>query len=170
MKIILKKCKQCNKNFNAPLREVKRGNGKFCSLKCSAKGRAKKAKIPNVTCAKCSKLFYKSPSKMKMSKSGLFFCNRLCKDSAQKIGGIKAIQPPHYGLGKGQHTYRKTALQSKPNVCNKCSYNKYTQILIVHHIDRDRKNNNLSNLEILCPNCHAIEHYLNNDGPWTNKK
>ena len=30
--------------------------------------------------------------------------------------------------------------------------------LNVHHKDRNRKNNDYSNLEVLCPNCHSIEH------------
>ena len=30
---------------------------------------------------------------------------------------------------------------------------------VLHHKDRDRHNNDISNLEILCSNCHAIEHW-----------
>jgi len=43
--------------------------------------------------------------------------------------------------------------------CEKCGYNK-TEILHVHHKDRDRKNNDLGNLELICPNCHYEEHLL----------
>jgi 5-methylcytosine-specific restriction endonuclease McrA len=28
--------------------------------------------------------------------------------------------------------------------------------LEIHHIDGDRTNNNLENLQLLCPNCHSI--------------
>ncbi|MFZ2303908.1 MAG: HNH endonuclease signature motif containing protein [Minisyncoccia bacterium] len=38
-------------------------------------------------------------------------------------------------------------------------YNKL-EILQVHHKDRNRGNNDLSNLELICPNCHYEEHYL----------
>jgi len=31
-------------------------------------------------------------------------------------------------------------------------------ILHVHHIDGNRKNNNIENLILLCPNCHAVRH------------
>ena len=31
-------------------------------------------------------------------------------------------------------------------------------VLIVHHKDRDRNNSDISNLEILCANCHMKEH------------
>ncbi len=42
--------------------------------------------------------------------------------------------------------------------CNRCGYNKIKNILGVHHKDRDRHNNNMNNLEVLCPNCHSEEH------------
>jgi 5-methylcytosine-specific restriction endonuclease McrA len=42
--------------------------------------------------------------------------------------------------------------------CNRCGFNSIKAILGVHHRDRDRKNNALSNLEVLCPNCHSTEH------------
>lgn len=45
--------------------------------------------------------------------------------------------------------------------CERCQYTLY-EILQVHHRDRDRSNNALANLELLCPNCHAAEHYLKN--------
>jgi predicted HNH restriction endonuclease len=32
--------------------------------------------------------------------------------------------------------------------------------LNVHHKDWNHENNDLGNLELLCPNCHSEEHYL----------
>ncbi len=43
--------------------------------------------------------------------------------------------------------------------CGRCTYSKY-EILQVHHKDRNRNNNNLANLELICPNCHYEEHYF----------
>ena len=43
--------------------------------------------------------------------------------------------------------------------CERCDYNT-VEILQVHHKDRDRKNNSFDNLEIICPNCHSLEHYF----------
>ena len=43
--------------------------------------------------------------------------------------------------------------------CKKCGYNKQ-EILQVHHKDKNRLNNDLGNLELICPNCHFEEHYL----------
>lgn len=165
-KTIEKECLACNKKFNAPLREVNRGNGRYCSIDCGRKSRSlfKKEKKHNCHCSYCLKTFYRNNSKQKVSKSGLYFCNRICKEKAQRLDGIKEIHPEHYG--KGIFDYRKFALEQKPHICERCGYNKITQILEVHHKDRNRNNNNILNLEILCPNCHDEEHYLTNSGKW----
>jgi len=161
MKHIKRKCLHCNSNFLAPIKEVKRGNGRFCSIKCGAlyNGAKRPKSKPNTTCAFCDKAFYKSPSKLKNSRSGLHFCCRKHKDAAQRLGGIEEIMPPHYGTSNGKQTYRKLALENMPNLCNRCGYDHFVQALVVHHIDHDRNNNDLSNLEILCPTCHW-EHHL----------
>jgi hypothetical protein len=65
--------------------------------------------------------------------------------------------------------YRNTALSLKEPKCERCGYNKYPEILVVHHTDRNRKNGAKENLELLCPNCHEEEHLLNSDGRFTNK-
>lgn len=65
----------------------------------------------------------------------------------------------------GTKNYRKFAREVKGNTCEKCN------ILLdftvkwswcIHHKDRNRKNNNINNLELLCRKCHAIEHKCNN--------
>lgn len=42
--------------------------------------------------------------------------------------------------------------------CERCGYDKEMRILGVHHKDRNHKNNDLENLEVLCPTCHSLEH------------
>ncbi len=154
-------CLHCKQQAFAPLKEVKRGNGKFCSLSCSAKyhGAHRPKPKPNIKCAYCKKEFYKSPFKQTLSKSGLFFCCREHKDAAQCIGGIKEIMPPHYGTADPAKYYRKTALAHYGVLCTRCGYNEHKAAIVVHHKDRDRTNDSLLNLEVLCANCHAIEHW-----------
>lgn len=152
MSKIKRTCKHCSKEFETEEKYTKRGHGKYCSLSCAGKDRPPKK--PNVSCAYCDKKFYKSKSKINQSKSGLFFCCREHKDLAQRIGGIKEIQPDHYGTSGGRNGYRKLAFKYYPHKCNRCGYDKFSQALQVHHIDEDRNNNELSNLEILCPTCH----------------
>ena len=60
---------------------------------------------------------------------------------------------------KSQQALKIRLLKHRGNVCERCSYNKF-EILQVHHKNRDRNNNDLKNLELVCPNCHFEEHYL----------
>lgn len=42
--------------------------------------------------------------------------------------------------------------------CEECGFDKCIEILQVHHIDKNRYNNALDNLQVLCRNCHAMKH------------
>ena len=163
--MIEKNCLYCRKEFKAKQKEINRGNGKFCSIKCSCKHygnirseESKKSHL-NFTCPVCDKLFKRSKRDSERSKHKINFCSRVCKDRGQKIGGIKEIQPNHYKDGK-YITYRKAALDNYNHECVKCGYDKYKEVLEVHHIDMKRNNNELRNLEILCPTCHKEKHHI----------
>lgn len=165
METILKNCLNCTKEFNAPAREVKRGNGKFCTHQCAVTYNANqrpKAE-PNVICALCQNMFYMSESSKKNSKSGLYFCCRAHKDAAQCIGGIKEIMPAHYGETLKDYRILTFKVYGKPKKCERCGYDKHSAGIIVHHKDRNRENNDINNLEVLCCICHAIEHYGENE-------
>lgn len=52
-------------------------------------------------------------------------------------------------------------LNIKDKKCEKCGIDKWLGeelTLHLHHIDLNHTNNNLSNLMILCPNCHSLAH------------
>lgn len=56
---------------------------------------------------------------------------------------------------------RKYLFEKYNNSCQKCGWNKINPItgnvpLQIHHIDGDCLNNSENNLELLCPNCHAL--------------
>lgn len=105
------------------------------------------------TCAYCKVIKYKLKSRFKMGKGRFEFCGVNCKNQAQRIGGILA--PKHAGKSTN---YRRKALRMLPNVCARCGYKKKKEILQVHHKDEDRGNDDINNLEILCPNCHVSHH------------
>ncbi len=48
----------------------------------------------------------------------------------------------------------------KKFICEKCGLKShdYKKSLAVHHKDRNKKNNLINNLEILCDSCHMKEH------------
>ena len=50
-------------------------------------------------------------------------------------------------------------LEDRGGICERCGYSK-KEVLHLHHKDRNRNNNDPSNLELICPNCHYEEHHL----------
>ena len=142
---------------------------------------------PNTKCLICDKLVYKRPAEIKRN-LGRVFCGQVCygiscrkekpctvcgililasankKTCSRKCAnihrtGIKyKINSPRDKV-KDQRSLKKRLLQQKGGVCERCSYG-ISKILEVHHTDRNKKNNILENLELLCPNCHSEEHHL----------
>ena len=115
-----------------------------------------------LVCAYCGKKFTRAPSKMNNSKSGLYFCCREHKDMAQRLDSGKQfseMRPDHYSNVEEKigsiNTYREMAMREYDHRCSICGWSEDDDILQVHHIDENRQNNALSNLIVLCPNCHA---------------
>jgi DNA-directed RNA polymerase subunit RPC12/RpoP len=171
-----KKCPQCSQEFTVP--EYRKDTAKYCSRKCTAlatrvqttsdcqecgtefthiASRANKAKYctpkcfhkamsrkgtVEYTCLHCAKKFLDSPSHKRK------YCSIGCVNKAAKSEWNPAFT-----------TVRKNMLKrGLLTACNRCGYDAEPKILGVHHKDRNRKNNDLSNLEVLCPNCHSLEH------------
>lgn len=170
MKSIERNCSHCNKIFRAPIREVNRGNGRFCNKTCACsarKGQQTKSR-QTIQCSFCQKELLVTQGELnrtqRNTKNGLRFCGQKCHNKAQRIiGGIPKVWPAHYGL-ESSTKYRKTAFAFLPQQCVRCGYSKILGVLQVHHKDRNRKNNKIENLEILCPTCHQEEHFKNRDG------
>lgn len=62
---------------------------------------------------------------------------------------------PDYVKDYARRAYVRIAFKNFPNKCNCCSS---IERLQVHHKDRNRRNNELVNLEIFCGACHVKEH------------
>jgi len=171
-KNVHRNCKRCSKSFLTTARDVARGWGLYCSAACVREDIAARRKKEtaerkermgsNVKCAACAKALYRSPRRLKLSKSGLYFCSNTCRASAQHVGGPLEFLPEHYGtLGEeGYSRYRAKAFKHKASCCELCSYDKFPKLLEVHHKDKNRRNSDLNNLQILCRNCHAEQHML----------
>ena len=67
---------------------------------------------------------------------------------ASYIGGLRIEMPKHFN-------YRKLAFDTYDPVCAHCGFG-IPSVLEVAHIDCDHSNNDISNLVILCPNCHKM--------------
>jgi Zn finger protein HypA/HybF involved in hydrogenase expression len=56
--------------------------------------------------------------------------------------------------------------------CQKCNNTKWENELVpleLHHVDGNHKNNNLSNIQLLCPNCHSLTNNFRNKKPKKDK-
>lgn len=149
-------CTICNNSFYAKPRHIKIGWGKYCSKKCQYRAQHT-GKI--VKCFNCKKDVYRQQSALKQSQSKNFFCNKSCfaiwKNQNLFCG------KNHRNWKDGEGSYRAVMLRSKEKqVCNICNL-RDTRVLVVHHIDKNRKNNSLENLVWVCRNCHCLVHSYN---------
>jgi len=124
----------------------------YCSKPCATSSNINNT-YTTLSCSHCSKEFTRLKSKLALSKHGVYFCSRECKDKGQSY--IDAIKPDHYGTGNSD--YRNKAFAAYDAICATC-YNDNEYVLEVHHIDQNRDNNSINNLIILCANCHTLVH------------
>ena len=137
-------CKNCRHEFKALITEKR----EFCSQSCSATYNNKKRKIKRY-CLNCNK-------ELKNNKK---FCSHKCMGNYLKNNNIKLIEK-----GVGDFTdiiYKNYLIEKYGENCMKCGWNKIHPItkkvpIQLNHIDGNSENNNLENLELLCPNCHSL--------------
>lgn len=93
------------------------------------------------------------------------YCNNTCRAEYKRK---QYIQRWEQGLESGTigeddiiDAVKQYLRQTYNNSCQLCGWNQinpYTNLvpLQIHHIDGDCKNNSKENLQLLCPNCHAL--------------
>lgn len=148
------KCKICGKDFYAKPRHLKIGWGKYCSIGC----RTKSQYIgKHLKCDYCGKDIYKSPSDLRKSSSRKFFCNRAYHCAWENVNRRNLENAPNWNGGEA--IYR--TIMDKSGIIRICAQCKIEdkRLLVVHHIDKNRKNNKIYNLQWLCRNCHYLVHF-----------
>lgn len=103
-----------------------------------------KCKWVTLNCDYCGKEFQKLKSDLN-SLSGKYFCSHTCGNRYKNISTTNLFN---------SLSYRRNAFLVQPHKCALCNWDKDERILQVHHIDENRNNNDITNLIILCPNCH----------------
>ena len=98
-------------------------------------------------CLCCSKAFKTIKRKVREQ----VVCSRACSNTYFRSGENNG------NFIDGARNYRDKAFKHYKHVCARCSFSNVLA-LEVHHKDRNRSNNDISNLEIICANCHTIEH------------
>ena len=125
----------------------------YCSNECKHIGKAKEY---NYKCANCGKDLIVTPSRIKRSKTGNLYCSKKCSTIKNNTLFKKWENHPQYK--NGISSYRWIKIKSMKELkCEECNFDN-PLALEVHHKDRNRKNNNLDNLQLLCCNCHTIKH------------
>ncbi|MFA6404589.1 MAG: HNH endonuclease [Candidatus Paceibacterota bacterium] len=84
-------------------------------------------------------------------------CSRECANRHR--AGIKYKINRPQDIVKSQKALKIRLMKQRGKICERCNYDIY-EILQTHHKNRDKNDNRLENLELICPNCHAKEHFL----------
>lgn len=136
-------CVICNNEFEHKL--CRANKAKYCSRKCYHKGQVNKGTI-KTNCPICKKEYLMSPSRIGIRKS----CSRTC---------YAILKKQETNVPISSNNFRKFWLRRGMILkCERCGYQECENILGIHHKDRNRENNTKENLEVLCPNCHSLEH------------
>lgn len=141
------KCSICGTPaYRRPAELEKAGGKAYCSMRCY--GLSCRKEKP---CAVCGKPILSGLHKKT--------CSRSCSNKYRE--GIK------YKIGRPRdkaetaRVLKIRLIEERGKKCERCGYNKY-EILHIHHKNRNRLDNRMANLEIICPNCHYEEHHLAN--------
>ena len=146
-------------------------------------------RTPNTQCIVCDRLVYRRPVEMLRNKGRVFCsmacygvscrkekpcivcgalilagankktCDRSCANT-HRTGITYKINRPRDNV-KSQQALKTRLLENRGKQCERCNYTRH-EILHVHHKDKNRNNNDINNLELICPNCHAEKHYFEN--------
>jgi len=146
------KCSICAKSIYRRPAEIKKNEGRvFCSASCY--GMSNRKESPCLVC--------KKPILASLNKKT---CSRGCAN-IHRAGIQYKIDSPKDKV-KSQQSLKVRLLEERGRKCERCNYNKY-QILEVHHKNRNREDNRLEKLCLICPNCHAEERLLKKS--WLNR-
>lgn len=159
---IEKECVHCNQKFVSFIRE----NRKYCSSSCSAKENNKlyikrpKSQTAQVNdnsdtkqincCLNCN---------YGIEVIGKQYCNSECFHKSRRKKYYNKIESGDIGLPPRQ--YKNYLIEKYGNKCMECGWGEKNPTtnkipIELEHIDGDSTNNNLSNLKLLCPNCHSL--------------
>lgn len=170
------KCAFCTRETKVPL--YRKDTAKYCSRRCLAlDARTRVAR----DCVICGKEFEHISSRCNKAK----YCSRKCYYKAQHLKGTiiyrchhcerkfrgapshkrkycsrGCVRKANHRIWKPSFSFVRKAMEARGLIvrCERCGYDKEPRILGIHHRDRNPRNNNLSNLEVICPNCHSLEH------------
>jgi len=139
-------CKICNKDIYRRPNQLAKGDV-YCGQECYGKSCA-----IMIACSICGTEFNKGLNKKT--------CSRACANKLRI--GSKYNGRPLKDKVKNSKALKERLIKLRGSFCERCGFTN-TKILNVHHKIRraDGGSNDIENLELICPNCHAEEHYGN---------
>lgn len=147
------RCDLCKKEFKRKKSQVLLAKKHYCSIRCQNIDK-RKGKI--IACFVCGRKAYKKNRDLVRSESKVYFCSIKCSNHWL---GTNRQGTNHPNWVNGRFVYKKLLQRTGVSqICKLCG-EKDKRVLVVHHIDQNRKNNALSNLIWLCQNCHFLIHH-----------
>ena len=135
-------CVVCKKSIYRRPSQIKSG-GVYCSSECTGKSQ-RKEKI----CKICGNKYLGSK----------VTCSRGCANKSRK--GIKYTKEGRFDLAYRGTLLKEKVAKKRGGICEWCGLSNYAILQVHHKVERHKGGkNNLSNLELLCPNCHTTHHY-----------
>lgn len=160
-----KYCKTCNTKIEY-CSDIK--NKIYCNSSCAASSTNKvrervgvKPALSTTKCECCNKEF-KYPTKQLDRKYCSVKCQREKQTSILVQEWLAGEHPGYVGKTKQICKFvRRYLHETRGTSCEECGWDKRhpvdgSVLTEIDHIDGDAGNNKLSNLKILCPNCHAM--------------
>jgi len=149
----INKCLICENDFYIKPCHIHLGYGKYCSRNCQSIAQRKGS---FVKCHLCKKDIWRMPSSLARSKSGFYFCSKNC--SLKWKNSTLSSNTNHPLWRSGVSVYRNIMKRTNGAiVCKQCGIND-ERLMVVHHVDHNRNNNDVVNLIWLCRNCHYLIH------------
>lgn len=136
----------------------KTANKKYCSRSCAVSVNNVKSpkRVKEGTCRECDETIPKQRT----------YCD-VCFANRRQINAEHAIKKWLNGEWRGgsdkkvSEIVRRYLIDESHEACSKCGYDTPhpddgSSILEINHIDGDGTNHTPDNLEVVCPNCHAL--------------
>jgi len=114
----------------------------YCSQRCTGLGQQK-----NKECKICGKDYIGQKKT----------CSRACANKSRT--GISYTKEGKFNKAYQGSLLKQKLAQKRGGVCERCDVVNYSILQVHHKKERHRGGTNtVSNLELLCPNCHATHH------------
>lgn len=164
-------CENCNSVIS-----VKYGSGRFCCIKC-ARAFSTKNKREQINKKVSEKLTGKSKTPQQIqSLKDAWVKRRLERKDNVKINRLTDSEFFVLNSKNNNQKIKNRLFESKIKEyrCEECDITEYNNkpiTLHLHHINGNKKDNRLENLQILCPNCHSqTDNYAGKDLKYGQKK